>query len=98
MDQIEIAGRQYRYATRFERWLGQFLDGLAYAVLMVIPVLIFEVILGDTTAVLLGAFPALLYLFFQDGLPEGQSMGKKGGHARRTGDYFQCGCSNRCRL
>jgi uncharacterized RDD family membrane protein YckC len=82
MDQIEIAGRQYRYATRFERWLGQFLDGFIYAALVFIPILLLSAILGDSLAVLFGSIPAVFYLLFQDGLPDGQSLGKKGVNSR----------------
>lgn len=39
-------------------------------------------ILGDSLAVLFGSIPAVFYLLFQDGLPEGQSLGKKGVNSR----------------
>lgn len=82
MDQIEIAGREYRYATRFERWLGQFLDGIVYVVLVFIPIFLLHAMLGSTLAVIFGSIPALFYLLLQDGLPEGQSLGKKGVNSR----------------
>jgi uncharacterized RDD family membrane protein YckC len=82
MDRIIVAGREYRYATRFERWLGQFLDGVIYSALVLIPILLLSAILGDMMAVLIGSLPALFYLLFQDGLPDGQSLGKKGVNSR----------------
>ena len=82
MDRIEIAGREYHYATRFERWLGQFLDTIIYAALVIIPIVLLTTIVGDLMAVLIGSLPALFYLLFQDGLPDGQSLGKRGVNSR----------------
>ncbi len=78
MDTIQIAGTQYEYATRWQRWLGQFLDSLIYGVIAIIPMMILDIILPEEYAVVLGILPALWYLLFQDGMPEGQSLGKKG--------------------
>lgn len=82
MDRIVVAGKEYRYATRFERWLGQFLDAVIYSALVFIPILLLSTILGDVPSVLIGSLPALFYLFFQDGLPDGQSLGKRGVNSR----------------
>jgi len=78
MDTVEIAGKQYEFATRWQRWLGQFLDGLIYGVIAIIPIMVLSIVLREEIAVFIGILPALWYLLFQDGMPDGQSFGKKG--------------------
>ena len=70
---IEINGTQYILASRLTRLLAQFLDALIPGVLLIL-LIVFGV---GTTAVGIYILLFLLYLFFQDGLPNGQSLGKK---------------------
>ena len=72
MRTIEVQGRRYVLASLMERWLGQFLDGLIYLAIFLVG------FLSNTTIGLTVSFVvALLYLLFQDGLTNGQSLGKK---------------------
>jgi uncharacterized RDD family membrane protein YckC len=87
MNNPSRAGRAGPLAPLLDRWFGQFLDGIIYAVLFIGPLFLFSFILdiidpaSDSplanipTVVFLG--PALFYLFFQDGLAHGRSWGKK---------------------
>lgn len=78
MDTVEIGGRQVRLTSLGSRWLGQFLDGIIYAVIFFMPVLVLGLAgVQSESLVLVGVLPALLYLFFQDGLEGGQSLGKR---------------------
>jgi uncharacterized RDD family membrane protein YckC len=74
---VEIQGKRYVLASLMERWLGQFLDGLNYLGLLLIPTLLFRFVTESDIAAFIGLVPAILYLLFQDGLTNGQSWGKR---------------------
>lgn len=69
---IEVQGSRYQLASLFERWLGQFLDGLIYLAIVLVGFLT-----NSTIGLAIGLIAAILYLLFQDGLSNGQSWGKK---------------------
>lgn len=77
MDTIDVQGTRYELASLVERWLGQFLDGLIYAVIFIVPALLLRFALGSILAPIIGLVAAVLYLLFQDGLENGQSWGKR---------------------
>ncbi len=89
MNTVFVNGVQYEYATRWQRFLGQFLDGLIYTAIVFIPAMILGAFLRENLVVVIAMLPALWYLLFQDGMPGGQSLGKKGVDTRvidaRTG-------------
>lgn len=76
MGTVEVQGRRFELASLWERFVGQFLDGLIYAAIFVIGLLAG---LPTDIAILtiLGVIGAILYELFQDGLTNGQSLGKK---------------------
>ena len=76
MNTIEVQGRRYELASLGERFTGQFLDGLIYMAIFVIGLLLglpFDIVI----LTILGVVAAILYELFQDGLTNGQSLGKK---------------------
>ncbi|MDE0041713.1 MAG: RDD family protein [Candidatus Poribacteria bacterium] len=68
MNTVEVQGRRYELASRWERWAGQFLDALICLAILVVGFLVLSI---------LGIVAAILYVLFQDGLANGQSLGKK---------------------
>ena len=77
MNTIEVGGTRYELASLLERWLGQFLDGVIYAVIFIVPTLLLRFALGSAFGPIIGFVAAILYLLFQDGLENGQSWGKR---------------------
>lgn len=76
MGTVEVQGRRFELASLWDRIVGQFLDGLIYVAIFVIGLLAG---LPTDIAILtiLGVIGAILYELFQDGLTNGQSLGKK---------------------
>ena len=76
MNTVEVQGRRYELASRWERWAGQFLDALIYVAIFVAGFLA-SALLNVEILSILGIIAAILYVLFQDGLANGQSLGKK---------------------
>ncbi len=74
-DTVEIQGQRYLIASRGQRLIGQFLDGVVYFAIGLAGVLLGIVTLGLLGFV--GGIAALAYALFQDGLGSGQSYAKK---------------------
>ncbi len=74
-DTVEIQGARYLVATRGQRLIGQFLDGVIYGGIVLAGALLGFLTLGLLGFV--GGLAALAYALFQDGLGRGQSYAKK---------------------
>ena len=77
MRTIEIAEKRYELASLWERWFGQFLDGIIYCIIIVVGVILVAFTGPAEIGVGIGIILALLYCLFQDGLKNGQSYGKR---------------------
>ena len=77
MRTIEIAEKRYEFASLWERWFGQFLDGIIYCIIIVVGVILVAFAGLAEIGVGIGIILALLYCLFQDGLRNGQSYGKR---------------------
>ena len=77
MRTIKVQGRSYELASLMARLGGQFLDGLICLFLFLGGLLIGGLITGWTVGLVIGIIQAILYLLFQDGLANGQSLGKQ---------------------
>ena len=77
MRTIEIAEKRYELASLWERWFGQFLDGIIYCIIIVVGVILVAFTGLAEIGVGIGIILALLYCLFQDGLRNGQSYGKR---------------------
>ena len=76
MNTVEVQERRYELASLWERWAGQFLDALIYLAIIVSGFLASALLNADILSIL-GIVAAILYVLFQDGLANGQSLGKK---------------------
>ena len=77
MRTIEVAEKRYEFASLWERWFGQFLDGIIYvAIFFVLLILSQFAGLAEFGVAIAIIFP-FLYCWFQDGLKNGQSYGKR---------------------
>lgn len=78
MHTIEVAEKRYELASLWERWYGQFLDGIVYVAIFFVLLMILLQFAGlaEFGVVITLIFP-FLYLLFQDGLRNGQSYGKR---------------------
>ena len=76
MGTVEVQGRRFELASLWERFVGQFLDGLIYVAIFVIGLLA-GLPTDIVILIILGVIGAILYELFQDGLTNGQSLGKK---------------------
>lgn len=76
MGTVEVQGRLFELATLDARFAGQFIDGLIYLAIFAVGFLV-GALLNVGILVILGIVPAILYLLFQDGLSNGQSLGKR---------------------
>ena len=74
-DTVDIQGQRYLVASRGQRLMGQFLDGVVYAGIALVGMLLGLVTFGLLGFV--GGLAALAYALFQDGLGRGQSYAKK---------------------
>ncbi|MBC8235266.1 RDD family protein [bacterium] len=77
MEIIEVAGKRYKLASPMERWLGQFLDGLIYLAIILVPLVLIAFVEGARFVIIIAFVIAIFYLLFQDGLKNGQSFGKR---------------------
>ena len=77
MRTIEVAQKKYELASLWERWFGQFLDGIIYCVIIVVGVILVTFAGLAEIGVAIGIILSLLYCLFQDGLRNGQSYGKR---------------------
>ena len=78
MRTIEVAEKRYELASLWERWYGQFLDGIVYvAIFLVLLVILSQFARLAEFGVVMGIILFFLYLLFQDGLRNGQSYGKR---------------------
>ena len=77
MRTIEVAEKRYEFASLWERWFGQFLDGIIYCIIIVVGVILVAFTGPAEIGVGIGIILALLYCLFQDGLKNGQSYGKR---------------------
>jgi len=67
---------RFQLASLGERLVGQFLDGLIYLAIIVLGSML-DMIANTYFGFFVGLGFAILYLLFQDGLGEGQSLGKR---------------------
>ena len=77
MNTVEVQGTRYELASLIERWLGQFLDGVIYVAILIVPGFLLSFAAGPTISTVIGLVAAIMYLLFQDGLENGQSWGKR---------------------
>ncbi len=77
MQTIEVAEKRYELASLWERWFGQFLDGVIYFVIIVVSLILLMFAGLAEIGVAIAIILALLYCLFQDGLKNGQSYGKR---------------------
>ena len=77
MRTIEVAEKSYDLASLWERWFGQFLDGVisCFIILVGVALLVYAGLteIGVVIAIIFSFF----YSLFQDGLDNGQSYGKR---------------------
>lgn len=76
MGTVLVQGQHYELASLWERWLGQLLDGLIYFAIFFGPGVLLSFLVGPMV-VYFGFAAAVFYLFFQDGLSDGRSLGKR---------------------
>ena len=78
MDIIEVAGKRYEFASLWDRWLGQFLDGVIYLAIVFVPsILVVNLAEQASFVIIIAVIIAILYYLFQDGFKNGQSYGKR---------------------
>ena len=73
---IVIQGKRYQLASRGDRFIGQFIDGLIYVGFFFLGLFICDYFRWENGE-LIGFAVALYYLVFQDGFKNGQSYGKR---------------------